>query len=139
MLALDHSSSYQISGRRARHYWAGLLAMIVCGVLLAACGSSGTKAAQPASGSVSQTAAVTVVIKNYGYNPANLTVPPGAIVTVRNDDLAIHTVTADKAATFNTGNVSRGVTTTFTAPQQRGVYPFHCMFHNYMTGALTVS
>lgn len=79
-----------------------------------------------------------MVIKNYGYVPTNFTVPPGATVTVHNDDLAIHTVTAD-GGTFNTGNVSRGITTTFTAPTQRGTYPFHCLFHEYMTGSLTVS
>lgn len=78
------------------------------------------------------------MIKNYTYIPASITVPPGATVTVRNEDLAIHTVTADNRA-FNTGNVSRGVTTTLTAPMQRGTYSFHCLFHNYMGGNLIVS
>jgi plastocyanin len=109
--------------------------MAVLAVLLTACGLPGPRTAPAA---VKSAADVTVVIKNYGYVPQNLTVPPGATVTVRNDDLAIHTVTADNR-TFNTGNVFRSNTTTFTAPTQRGTYPFHCMFHNYMTGALTVS
>jgi plastocyanin len=109
--------------------------MVVFAVSLTACGLPGTKTA-PAS--IKSAADITVVIKNYGYIPTNLTVSPGATVTVRNEDLAIHTVTADNRA-FNTGNVSRGNTTTFTAPKQRGTYPFHCMFHTYMAGILTVS
>lgn len=59
-------------------------------------------------------------------------------MTVRNEDQALHTVTADNRA-FNTGNVTRGLPATFTAPTQRGAYPFHCLFHPYMTGSLTVT
>ncbi len=112
--------------------------MVVCATLLAACASPSTKTSPPASASVQSAAEITVVIRNYGFVPANLTVPPGATVTVRNEDQAIHTLTADNRA-FNTGNVSRGLPATFTAPTQRGTYPYHCMFHNYMSGALTVS
>ncbi|MGH3824904.1 MAG: cupredoxin domain-containing protein [Pseudonocardiaceae bacterium] len=112
--------------------------MVLCAVLLTACGPPGPKISPPASVAVETAAQVMVVIKNFGFVPTNFTVPPGATVTVRNDDLAIHTITADNGV-FNTGNVSRGNTTTFTAPTQRGTYPFHCLFHNYMTGSLTVS
>jgi plastocyanin len=122
----------------AHHCRTVALALVFFAVLLTGCGIRGTTTRPPAPVAVEPTAAVTVVIKNYAYIPANFTVPPGATVTVRNDDLAIHTLTADNGA-FNTGNISRGVTTTFTAPMQRGIYPFHCMFHNYMEGSLTVS
>lgn len=117
---------------------AAALAMVIFTTLLAACGAPGTKTSPPASASVKSAAEITVVIRNYGFVPTNFTVPPGATVTVRNEDQGVHTLTADNRA-FNTGNVSRGLPTTFTAPTQRGTYPYHCMFHNYMTGALTVS
>lgn len=148
MLAHRDSSSYPVASRLrvtplarrliAHHRRGAALAMVIFAVLLSACGPPATKTQQPAPAAVETAAAVTVVIKNYGFIPTNFTVPPGATVTVRNDDLAIHTVTADGRA-FNTGNVSRGITTTFTAPTQRGTYPFHCLFHEYMTGSLTVS
>lgn len=83
-------------------------------------------------------AAITVEIKNFSYAPRYFTVPPGATVAVRNDDQAVHTITADNSA-FNTGNVAQGVPTTFQAPTQPGRYPFHCFHHPYMTGILTVS
>lgn len=148
MLAHRDSSSYTVAFRpRVRslahrfptlRHRAGSFALVVFAVFLTACGALGTKAQPATPVAVETAAAVTVVIKNYGFVPTNFTVPPGATVTVRNDDLAIHTVTADGRA-FNTGNVSRGITTTFTAPTQRGTYPFHCLFHEYMTGSLTVS
>ncbi len=96
-----------------------------------------TSLSAPAA-SATSTSAVTVVIKNFAYTPANFTVSPGERVTVRNEDRAIHTLTADNQA-FNTGNVANGVPVTFTAPTQPGRYPYHCLLHPYMTGVLTVS
>jgi plastocyanin len=123
----------------ARHHRATALATVVFALLLVTCGSSTTKTSSSAPAvSVTLTSAITVVIKNFGYMPANFTVPPGATVTVRNEDKGIHTITADNMA-FNTGNVPQGLPATFTAPTQPGRYPFHCYLHNYMTGILTVS
>lgn len=82
--------------------------------------------------------AITVVIKNFAYLPANFTVTRGATVTIRNEDQVIHTFTADNQA-FNTGNVAQGLPATFQAPTQPGKYPYHCFHHPYMTGVLTVS
>jgi plastocyanin len=145
MLANHDSSSYPVSLRarvrlpaRRSRAWVTALALVVFSVLLGACASQDAKTPPAAPGAVQPVAAVTLVVRNYGFLPENFTVPPGATVTVRNEDQAIHTVTADNRA-FNTGNVSRGVAATFTAPTQPGTYPYHCMFHNYMTGILTVS
>jgi plastocyanin len=82
--------------------------------------------------------AITVVIKSSAFLPAHVTVAPRATVTVRNEDEAIHTLTADNQA-FNTGDVTRGQPATFTAPMQPGKYPYHCILQPYMTGVLTVS
>ncbi|MGH3521242.1 MAG: cupredoxin domain-containing protein [Mycobacterium sp.] len=148
MLAYHDSSSYPVSlparvpaparRPRARHRRATALALVVFSVLLGACGTPDAKTSPAVPAAVQPAAAVTVVIRNSAFIPASFTVPPGATVTVRNEDQVIHTVTADNRA-FNTGNVSRGVTSTFTAPTRPGTYPFHCLFHNYETGALTVS
>ena len=85
---------------------------------------------------------MTVVIKNFAYIPRDFTIPPGATVTVRNDDQVIHTLTADtwtSNKTFNTGDVTHGLATTFQAPKQPGTYPFHDIHYPYMAGILTVS
>lgn len=140
MLALERFSSYQAGFRTRVRFLArpvGALVLIVCTVLLGACGSPGAMAAQPVAGSISRTAVITVVIKNSGYQPASFTVPPGAMVTVRNEGPGLHTLTADNGA-FNTGNINRGVPALFKAPTIPGRYPFHCLFHDYMTGVLTV-
>jgi plastocyanin len=34
-------------------------------------------------------------IKNFAFIPRNFTVSPGAVVTVRNEDQMVHTLTAD--------------------------------------------
>jgi plastocyanin len=74
------------------------------------------------------------------FSPDSITVSPGAVVTVKNEDSVTHTLT-DKAnsSLFNTGPVSPGQTKTFKAPDKPGSYPFLCTIHQYMTGTLVVS
>jgi plastocyanin len=112
-----------------------LLAPLV--VLAAACGSSSKPAASPTT-SGSGGAADTIVIQNFAFHPSTLTVAPGAKVTVHNEDQATHTVTANDGA-FNTGDITGGSTTTFTAPAKAGSYGYICEIHQYMTGTLVVS
>jgi plastocyanin len=114
---------------------------------LTACGSSSSST--PASASATATGSSagqktvtsdTIVIKNFMFSPASITVSPGAVVTVKNEDSVAHTVT-EKADSklFNTGPVSPGQTKTFKAPDKPGSYPFLCTIHQYMTGTLVVS
>jgi plastocyanin len=116
---------------------AGLAAALV----LAACGSgsSTTTAAQPTASTGSATAD-TIVIRNFAFDPGTLTVPPGATVTVHNEDTTTHTLT-DKAdqALFSTGDVAPGQTKTFKAPTKAGSYPYICLIHQFMAGTLVVS
>jgi plastocyanin len=123
-----------------------VLALTACG---SGSGSSASSASPTAAASASQTASQgaspgasttdTIIIKNFMFSPASLTVSPGAVVTVRNEDSVTHTVT-DKAdpKLFSTGNVAPGKTSTFTAPEKPGSYPVFCMIHQYMTGTLVV-
>lgn len=108
-------------------------------VAAAACsshsGPSG-RSAPAASGGAAKSD--TIVIKNFAFSPSKLTVAPGATVTVRNEDVATHTVTAS-GGSFNTGDIKPGSTATFTAPSKPGSYGYICQIHQYMTGTLTVS
>lgn len=79
----------------------------------------------------------TIVIRNFAYQPADLTVPAGATVTVRNEDGAPHTVTALDGG-FGTGEIGPGRTATFRAPGP-GRYGYRCGIHEFMHGTLTVS
>jgi plastocyanin len=82
-------------------------------------------------------AAPTVVIKNFAFGPAAVTVAPGTKVTVINEDQATHTLTA-RDRSFDTGPITGGRRAEITAPATPGHYPYFCGIHQYMTGTLTV-
>ncbi|MBC3839967.1 hypothetical protein GXW82_06480 [Streptacidiphilus sp. 4-A2] len=80
-----------------------------------------------------------ITIHNFAFSPAALTVKPGEKVTVVNQDSTTHTLTATGAKAFDTGDISPGATTSFTAPGTAGSYPYICTIHQFMHGTLTVS
>jgi plastocyanin len=128
-----------------------LLPGLMLALALTACGST-SSASATASASASATASATgspasqktgttdtFTIKNFMFSPDSLTVAPGAVVTVRNDDSVTHTLTDKTDQTlFSTGPVGPNQTKTFKAPDKPGSYPFFCTIHQYMTGTLVV-
>jgi plastocyanin len=66
-----------------------------------------------------------------------ITVPPGAQITIKNDDSAEHSVTSDTAGKFDV-HVDGGEQGTLTAPTEPGEYAFHCTYHPSMHGTLIV-
>jgi plastocyanin len=132
--------------KRNRSRWLLLPGLILI-LVLAACGSSSssspsaTPSATATGSSASQKTGTTdtIVIKNFMFSPDSLTVSPGAVVTVKNEDSVTHTLT-DKTDqnTFNTGPVGPNQTRTFKAPDKAGTYPFLCTIHQFMTGTLVV-
>ncbi|MFE9506391.1 cupredoxin family copper-binding protein [Streptomyces anthocyanicus] len=79
-----------------------------------------------------------VTIKDFTFEPASLTVSPGANVTVVNKDSTTHTLTASKGGSFDTGDIAPGKSATFTAPSTAGDFPYACTIHPFMKGTLTV-
>lgn len=77
-----------------------------------------------------------ITIVDFAYELPD-TVPPGATVTVVNEDSAAHTVTSSPAGAFDV-NVTGGQTATFTAPEEPGEYGIICLFHGNMTATLVV-
>ena len=137
----DHRRRPLRSGHRL-----AAVAVLAVALGLAAC-SSGS--AQPTSTSSGATSSIgtstpsgggtaTITIHNFAFSPSSVTVAPGATVTVSNKDGVAHTITAQGGA-FNTGDVGPDQSTTFTAPDKAGSYPYYCSIHQYMTGTLTVS
>ncbi|MBT2594553.1 hypothetical protein [Arthrobacter sp. ISL-72] len=61
---------------------------------------------------------------------------PGTLVTVINEDIEAHTITADTGAAFDA--VIKVGPGTFTAPTEPETYSYHCIFHGNMHGTLTV-
>ena len=120
-----------------------LLPGLAAVLALTACGGGAGGSAPPHGGTSSgaSRAGVTalIVIRNFMFHPMSLTVAPGAVVTIRNQDSVTHTLT-DKAdpKLFGTGDIAPGGTRSIRAPDKAGSYPYICMIHQYMTGALVV-
>ena len=132
--------------RRLTRSLAPLAAVLFAAVLAAGCGSSGQKSSSTTAAggtgtaSTGGSAAAVIVIKNFAYSPSSLTVPPGATVTVKNEDTATHTVTASSShsGAFDTGDIQPGGSTTFKAPTTSGTYEYICSIHQFMHGTLVV-
>jgi hypothetical protein len=78
-----------------------------------------------------------VSIKNFSFNPQNITVVLGvnSTVTWTNNDNVTHTVTAFDNSFSGSVSPHKTFTHTFTAA---GVYSYHCSIHNFMKGSVTV-
>jgi plastocyanin len=78
-----------------------------------------------------------VKILNFVYTPNVVRVGVGGTVTWQNVESDIHTVTSEGSMELSSGNMSRQTfyVHTFTKP---GVYPFHCLIHEVMTGTVIV-
>ena len=80
----------------------------------------------------------TITIKDFQNNPADLAVKAGETVTVKNEDVAPHTVTA-KDGSFNVEVPASGTATfTVSAP---GKHPYDCTLHpgQHNPSSVTVS
>lgn len=78
----------------------------------------------------------TVVIKNFAFQPARLTVAPGTRLTITNRDSTAHTLSAKNGA-FDTGPLEGGKSTTITV-KRAGTYAYICRIHSTMTGTVVV-
>ncbi len=78
-----------------------------------------------------------IIIKDYAYSPATLTIKKGTTITWTNQDIAKHTVTGDSGGPlsefFGKGH---SYSYTFT---KAGSYPYHCEPHPYMTATVVVT
>jgi plastocyanin len=97
--------------------------------------ATATGTAEATSGPPAASAA-TITIANMSFGEA-ITVPPGATITIKNDDSAEHSVTSDTAGKFDV-EVEGKEQGTLTAPTEPGEYPFHCTYHPSMHGTLIV-
>jgi plastocyanin len=120
-----------------------VLVGVACAVL-GACGSS-SSSSSPAP--PQQTTGFFITIRNMAFSPLDLRVPPGATVTVVNDDgTTEHSVTSEAAANdFTPGGVSSVAfdtgaftgTRSFSIPPTAAtstVVPYYCTVH---TGTMT--
>ena len=82
------------------------------------------------------TGANTIVIRNFSFRPARLTIAKGATVTVSNADRVTHTLTS-RDGSFDTRPLDAGTSATIVV-RRSGTFPFSCQIHPSMTGTLVV-
>lgn len=103
-------------------------------------GSPTTTAAAPgtaeATSAPAEAGAATITIANMTFGEP-VTVPPGAQITIKNDDSAEHSVTSQTAGQFDV-HVDGNQQGTLTAPTEPGEYAFYCIYHPSMKGTLIV-
>jgi plastocyanin len=80
--------------------------------------------------------AITVEVKEFKFEPASITVAPGTVVTWRNGDEELHTITSTdglfkSSALENAGSFSY----TFAKP---GTYHYFCTIHPHMRADIIV-
>jgi len=122
--------------RRAT-YGAGVLliaGVLLLGAYISAPASKGASAGQSSEPTATGTH---ITISNFMFSPMELTVSPGATISVTNKDSSTHTLTAT-GGQFNTGDVTQNETKSFKAPMQAGTYHYICNIHQYMMGSITV-
>lgn len=105
---------------------------VVLGVSATDNGASGAAAAGPV-----RSGAEKIVISDFKFMPADISVKAGTKVTFVNQDQAPHTATSDDTKTFDTNSLHKGdeKTVTLSTP---GTYTYFCSFHPFMKGTLKV-
>jgi len=83
-------------------------------------------------------ATTNVSIKNFSFNPQDVTISVGDTVHWSNDetDGTVHSVTADDGSFTQDLNPGDTFSHTFG---QAGTFGVHCRFHTYITGTITVN
>mgnify|MGYP001604039391 CR=1 FL=1 len=91
---------------------------------------------QPTTNTSGET--VAVVIKNFVFSPASISVKKGDKIVFTNNDSAQHTVTADGGG-FSSDSLAKDQSFTLdTASLSAGNYGYYCSFHPSMKGTITI-
>ena len=79
-----------------------------------------------------------VLIQNFRFKPAHITIKRGMKVRWINRDSTTHTATANKKRSFDSGRLSPGQRYTHTF-KSAGKKPYFCEPHPHMQGSVTVT
>lgn len=75
-------------------------------------------------------------IKDFSYQPDDVTIQVGDIIEWANHDVAVHTVTSDEGI-FDSGGLQQNQSYFYTFTEI-GDFPYHCTPHPYMTAVIHV-
>ena len=77
----------------------------------------------------------TVIIKEFEFQPKELTIQKGEKVTWTNEDSANHTITS---TSFDSGNIGKGKSYEYTF-DTAGIFEYACKIHPSMKGTIIVN
>ena len=80
---------------------------------------------------------ISLSISNSTFSSTPVSIHTGDSVTWTNKDTIDHTVTSTDNGPLDSGNLSKGQSYTYTF-QTPGTYTYHCSYHSFMTGTVTV-
>ncbi|MCK9579430.1 MAG: cupredoxin family copper-binding protein [Methanoregula sp.] len=111
--------------------------MLILACMAAGCSNAPSPVTAPAQGG--SLAGNSVAIKNFAFDPPDLTVKPGTTVTWVNQDGTSHTIVFDAGApaSFSSESLANGGSTAFTFTRA-GTYAYHCSVHPSMKGTVVV-
>lgn len=113
---------------------AGLASVFI--LLGAGCGAPATPSSQTSATTPVHANPNAILIEDYTFKPATLTVKKGTIVTWTNKDIAKHTITGD-AGGPKSELFGQRQTYGYTFDTV-GTFPYHCEPHPYMKGTVEV-
>ena len=99
-------------------------------------GSNAVTTTEPGGTTVPPTGSATVDIRDFAFNPPELTVQPGTVVTWTNSDSETHTIESDDGS-FVSPDLGSGETFSFTF-NEPGTFPYICGIHTSMHGTIVV-
>jgi plastocyanin len=79
----------------------------------------------------------TVLIQDFSFKPAHITIKRGTKVRWINKDSTAHTATANKKRSFDSGRLGKGQRYTHTF-KSAGKKPYHCEIHPDMRASVVV-
>jgi plastocyanin len=112
-----------------------LAAVVVVGTLLAVSVAEAHK--HPTAAMAQKHPTRTVLIQNFSFKPAQITIKRGTKVRWINKDSTTHTATANNGRSFDSGRLRPGQSYTHTF-KSAGKKPYHCEIHTDMKGTITV-
>lgn len=112
-----------------------MAAALLLVVVLTGCGSSGHGSS---GGTAAPPAANEVVIRNFAFVPATITVKAGTTVTWVNEDSVVHNIAADHGSFPSSPDMNQGDKYSHTF-NTAGTYRYLCGLHTYMSGTVVVT
>lgn len=80
---------------------------------------------------------MSIAIERFAFSPAKATVKRGSIVTWRNMDDTLHTITGEEGRGPQSGRLQKGTTFSYVFLQE-GTFPYFCTPHRFMRGIVEV-